>query len=102
MMGAWWRMAVVGGLLLAGSAAFAAENWPDSLDQRIAEIRKTIKTTDMEGYLTAVQKPEGALLLDVRRKANSRPATCPAPRIFRADCSSFGFGGCSAIPAAST
>jgi rhodanese-related sulfurtransferase len=45
---------------------FAAENWPDSVDQYVAEVRKTINTIDLDGYLTVVKNPNGALLLDVR------------------------------------
>ena len=57
--------------VLAGISAFvisltgvAAENWPDSVDQYIEQIRKTIDTTDMDGYLAVVKNPNGALLLD--------------------------------------
>ena len=42
--------------VLAGISAFvisltgvAAENWPDSVDQYIEQVRKTIDTTDMDG-----------------------------------------------------
>jgi rhodanese-related sulfurtransferase len=45
---------------------FAAENWPDSVDQYVAKVRKTIDTIDMDSYLTVVKNPHGALLLDVR------------------------------------
>jgi rhodanese-related sulfurtransferase len=45
---------------------FAAENWPDSVDQYIAAVRKTIDTIDLDSYLTVVRNPNGALLLDVR------------------------------------
>ena len=46
--------------------ALAAENWPDSFGAYIAKVRKTIKTTDMDGYLAAVKNPNGAVLIDVR------------------------------------
>ena len=45
---------------------FAAEDWPDSVDQYVAQVRKTIDTIDLDGYLTVVKNPNGALLLDVR------------------------------------
>jgi rhodanese-related sulfurtransferase len=45
---------------------FAAENWPDSVDEYVAQVRKTIDTIDLNGYLTVVKNPNGALLLDMR------------------------------------
>jgi rhodanese-related sulfurtransferase len=45
---------------------FTAENWPDSVDQYVVDVRKTIDTIDLDGYLTVVKNPNGALLLDVR------------------------------------
>jgi rhodanese-related sulfurtransferase len=44
---------------------FAAENWPDFVNEYVAQVRKTVDTTDMEGYLTVVNNPNGALLIDV-------------------------------------
>jgi rhodanese-related sulfurtransferase len=62
----------------------AGENWPDSVDQYIAQIRKTIETTDMDGYLSVVKNPKGALLLDVREedefKAGHVPGAVNIPR----------------------
>lgn len=62
----------------------AGENWPDSVDQYITQIRKTIQTTDMNGYLSAVKNPNGALLLDVREedefKAGHVPGAINIPR----------------------
>ena len=46
--------------------AFAAENWPDSFSAYVAKVRKTVKTTNSDGYLKAVKNPNGALLIDVR------------------------------------
>lgn len=70
--------------LRASTPVFAGENWPDSVDQYIAEIRQTIQTTDMDGYLSAVKNPNGALLLDVREegefKAGHVPGTVNIPR----------------------
>lgn len=62
----------------------AAENWPDSIDQYVAEVRKTLQTTDMSGYLAAVKSPSGAVLLDVREddefKAGHVPGAVNIPR----------------------
>ncbi len=61
------RLAFVLVAALALSApALAAENWPDSFGDYLAQVRKTIATTDMDGYLAAVKNPNGALILDVR------------------------------------
>jgi len=57
---------IVLGAFVISQPGFAAENWPDSVDQYVAQIRQTIDTTDMDGYLAAVKNPNGALLLDVR------------------------------------
>jgi rhodanese-related sulfurtransferase len=66
------------------AAAFAAENWPDSFSEYVAQVRKTIKTTDMDGYLAVVKNPNGAVLLDVREdnefKAGHAPGTVNIPR----------------------
>ena len=43
--------------------------WPDSVTQFVVRIRATIRTTDMAGYLAAVTRPNGAMLLDVREAA---------------------------------
>lgn len=58
--------AVLLAALFMSAPGFAAENWPDSLSQYVAQVRKTIKTTDMDGYLAVVKNPNGALILDVR------------------------------------
>lgn len=59
-------------------------DWPDSVNQHVMEIRKKIKTTDMDGYLAAVKSPNGALLLDVREesefKAGHVPGAVNVPR----------------------
>jgi rhodanese-related sulfurtransferase len=52
--------------LVISQPGFAAENWPDSVDQYVAQVRETIDTSDMDSYLTVVKNPNGALLLDVR------------------------------------
>jgi len=61
------RVAVVFlGAFVISQPSFAAENWPDSVDQYVAQVRKTVDTSDMDSYLTVVKNPNGALLLDVR------------------------------------
>jgi len=61
------RIAVVFlGAFVISQPSFAAENWPDSVDQYVAQVRKTVDTSDMDSYLTVVKNPNGALLLDVR------------------------------------
>ncbi len=76
--------AIAIGALAISPPAFAAENWPDSLDWHVAQLRKTIDTTDMEGYLAVVRNPQGALLLDVREDDEYRdghvPGTAHIPR----------------------
>jgi len=66
MSGRFQVSVIVLGALVISQPGFAAENWPDSIDQYVAQIRQTIDTTDMDGYLAAVKNPNGALLLDVR------------------------------------
>ena len=64
--------------------AATSMDWPDSIDQYVMQIRKTVKTTDMDGYLAAVTNPNGALLLDVREegefKAGHVPGAVNLPR----------------------
>ena len=55
----------------------AAQDWPDSLDQYIAELRKTIDTTDMDGYLGVIKNPNGAVLLDVREETEVKAGHVP-------------------------
>lgn len=81
----WLRIAAVLSAVLGNSAAgLAAENWPDSIDQYVAQVRKTLQTTDMDGYLAAVRSPSGAVLLDVREddefKAGHVPGAVNIPR----------------------
>jgi rhodanese-related sulfurtransferase len=56
---------------------FAAENWPDSVDQYVAQVRRTIDTTDMDGYLAVVNNPNGALLIDVREETEVKTGHVP-------------------------
>lgn len=59
------------------AAMIMAKDWPDSVDQYVMKVRKTIKTTDMDGYLSAVKSPNGALILDVREEDEFKPAHVP-------------------------
>jgi len=54
-------VAVLGALVIS-EPDFAAENWPDLVDHYIEQVRKTIDTTEMDGYLAVVKNPNGALL----------------------------------------
>ncbi len=81
----WMMLALVLSTVLGtAGAALAAENWPDSVDRYVAEVRKTLQTTDMDGYLAAVKSPSGAVLLDVREddefKAGHVPGAVNIPR----------------------
>ena len=69
--------AILVGLLVICRPGFAAENWPDSIDQYVAQVRETISTTDMDGYLTVVKDPNGALLLDVREENEFKAGHVP-------------------------
>lgn len=59
--------------------AFAAENWPDSFSDYVANVRKTVKTIDMDGYVSTVRNPEGALLIDVREGYEYTAGHVPGP-----------------------
>jgi len=79
------RLAIAfAGALLVCAPAIAAENWPDSVTAYVAQVRKTVKTTDMDGYLAVVKNPNGAMLIDVREeneyKAGHIPGTVHIPR----------------------
>ncbi len=69
-------VAALGALAIA-SPVRAAENWPDLVDEYVAQVRKSIQTTDMEGYLAVVKNPGGALLLDVREESEFRTGHVP-------------------------
>jgi len=73
-----FRLAVVflGGFVIC-RPGFAAENWPDSVDQYVAQVRKTIDTTEMEGYLAVVKDPNGAMLIDVREETEFKAGHVP-------------------------
>ena len=67
---------VLGASVIAG-AGHAAENWPDSVDRYVAELRKTVDTTDMDGYLAVVKNPNGAALVDVREETEFKAGHVP-------------------------
>jgi rhodanese-related sulfurtransferase len=73
-------LAVVG----LSAPVLASEAWPDSVDQYVLQIRKSVKTADMDGYLAAVKNPNGAVLLDVREdeefKTGHVPGSVNIPR----------------------
>jgi len=64
-------------VLLVAQPSLSATDWPDSLDRYVTQVRKTIATTDMEGYLALVKDPQGALLLDVREEGEFRAGHVP-------------------------
>ncbi len=74
---------LIAAVALAGTA-MAAEDWPDSVSDYVMQVRKTLQTTDMDGYLAVVRNPNGALLLDVREadefKAGHVPVAVNIPR----------------------
>jgi len=55
----------------------AASDWPDSIDQYVAQARETLDTVDIEGYLAVVKDPKGALLLDVREDSEFKTGHVP-------------------------
>jgi rhodanese-related sulfurtransferase len=65
----------VGALII--SPCFAAENWPDFIDQFVAQVRQTVDTTDVDGYLSVVRNPKGALLVDVREENEYKEGHVP-------------------------
>ena len=73
-----FRIAVVFlGAFVVCQPGLAAENWPDFVDEYVAQIRKTIDTTDMDGYLAIVRNPNGALLIDVREETEFKAGHVP-------------------------
>ena len=64
-------------LLNAPARAAMAMDWPESVTEYVLQIRKTIKTTGMDGYLAAVKNPNGILLLDVREDAEFKAGHVP-------------------------
>ena len=57
---------LVFGAFLIPQRAFPAEKWPDPVDEYVAQLRKTIGTVDMDGFLQVVKNPNGIRLIDVR------------------------------------
>jgi len=77
-MGRRFRVAVIClGAFVICQPGLAAENWPDSVDQYVAQVRKTIDTTEMEGYLAVVKDPNGAMLIDVREETEFKAGHVP-------------------------
>ena len=73
-----FRIAVVLlGAFVICQPGLAAENWPDFVDEYVAQVRKTIDTTDMDGYLAIVSNPNGALLIDVREETEFKTGHVP-------------------------
>jgi rhodanese-related sulfurtransferase len=70
-------VAIVLGAFVLSAPGHAAENWPDSVDQYVAQVRKTIDTTDMDGYLAVVKNPNGAALVDVREETEFKTGHVP-------------------------
>ena len=72
------------GAFAVSTPVWAQAAWPDIVSNYVASTRKTVKTTDMAGYLAAVKNPNGALLLDVREpeefKAGHVPGAVNIPR----------------------
>jgi rhodanese-related sulfurtransferase len=66
-------------VLVAAAPSFAAENWPDSFSAYLAKVRKTITTVGMDGYLSVVKNPDGALLIDVREDHEYKAGHVPGP-----------------------
>jgi rhodanese-related sulfurtransferase len=65
------------GAFVVSAPGNAAENWPDSVDQYVAQVRQTIDTTDMDGYLAVVNSPNGAALIDVREENEFKTGHVP-------------------------
>jgi rhodanese-related sulfurtransferase len=63
--------------VLAAQPGIAASDWPESVDQYVAQVRKSLDTTDMEGYLAVVRDPKGALLVDVREDGELKAGHVP-------------------------
>lgn len=59
-------LGLVAAAVWLATPAMAAENYPDSVVEYVKEVRQSVETTDMEGYLQAVNDPQGALILDIR------------------------------------
>ena len=67
---------ILAALVISGPG-HAAENWPDSVDRYVAEVRKSVDTTDMDGYLAVVKSPNGAALIDVREETEFKSGHVP-------------------------
>jgi rhodanese-related sulfurtransferase len=56
---------------------FTAGDWPDSVNEYVAKVRKAIDTTDINGYLAVIKNPNGALLIDVRDELEFKSGHVP-------------------------
>ena len=72
-----YSVAVFLGAFVICQPGLAAENWPDFVDEYVAQVRKTIDTTEMDGYLAIVSNPNGALLIDVREETEFKAGHVP-------------------------
>lgn len=59
-------MMVAVSTFLLTTPTLAAENWPDSFDTYVAQVKKQIQTIDVDAFHAVVQNPSGALIVDVR------------------------------------
>ncbi len=75
------RKLILAAMLLASgsfaSPGSAAENWPDSVDAHVMEIRKLVSTVAQEGYLEVVKNPGAALIIDVRDEDELKAGMVP-------------------------
>jgi rhodanese-related sulfurtransferase len=70
-------------LALNLSIAFAADeskparSWPESIDQSIAEVKKSINTINMEEFKAVVDKKGDAIIIDVREPEEYKTGYVP-------------------------
>jgi rhodanese-related sulfurtransferase len=55
----------VSAMMLTGPT-LAAENWPDSFDQYVSQVRKSVPSIGVDAFHELVKQPNGALIVDVR------------------------------------
>lgn len=63
--------------IAATQPSFAAENWPDSIDAYVLQVRKTIDTIDVDGFSAVVTNPGDAFLVDIRDPDEFKAAHVP-------------------------
>lgn len=69
--------ATIFSVLACNSYALAAENWPDSVDEHVQQIRKLVSTITQDGYLEVVKNPSGSLIIDVRDEDELKSGMVP-------------------------